>query len=189
MSPNISSKLTLVWYTRNVFLLVFVVATSIFINACTTLKSDSDSQGIRVEDEGLVIDPFYQIPGSPETPEKSPDSDQSEEARYSQPTTSSSHISSESTSQTVLALLNQAKLQEQTGNSERAAAVIERALRIEPNNAQLWHRLALLRLQQGKLALAESFAAKSSALARDDERLRRENNTIIEQARILQGKE
>ena len=154
------------------------------LSACVGGKKDSG--GIKVEEEGMVIDPFYDVP---ETPESNLDSYQSGDERYPQPTTTAPNISTQATSQTVLALLNQAKIQEQAGDSERAAAVLERALRIEPRNAQLWHRLALLRLQQGKLGLAESLAAKSSALAGDDDLLKRKNNTIIEQARILQGKE
>ena len=61
------------------------------------------------------------------------------------------------------------------------------ALRIEPNNPQLWYRLALLRLQQGKLDLAKSLAAKSSALAQGDEDLQVKNRTIMEQVELLQG--
>lgn len=156
------------------------------LNGCTGLGDKKDSGGIQVDDEGLIIDPFYDVP---ETPESNLDSYPDGDERYPQPSVEAPNISTKPTSQTVLALLNQAKIQEQAGNSERAAAVLERALRIEPKNAQLWHRLALLRLQQGKLGLAESLAQKSSALARDDDLLKRKNKTIVDQARILQGKE
>ncbi len=168
---------------NNILLISILV---LFINACTGVGGKKDTGGINVDDEGMVIDPFYDVP---ETPESSLDSYPGGDERYPQPSASAPGASVTPTSQTVLALLNQAKIQEQSGDSERAAAVLERAIRIEPKNAQLWHRLALLRLQQGKLELAESLAEKSSALARDDDLLKRKNNTIIEQARILQGKE
>jgi Flp pilus assembly protein TadD len=123
----------------------------------------------------VEIDPFYQIP------DKEPD-EQSPSMR------SAPQVSSKSTSGTVLALLSQAKEQEKSGNPEKAAAVLERALRIEPKNAQLWYRLALLRLQQGQLDLARSLAAKSIALAQGDEDLKVKNRTIIEQVDLLQGR-
>jgi len=169
-------------FRNSKFLLISIIVLA--MSACVGGKKDSG--GINVYDEGMMIDPFYDVP---ETPESNLDSYQSGDERYPQPSTTAPNISTQPTSQTVLALLNQAKIQEQAGDSERAASVLERALRIEPKNAQLWHRLALLRLQQGKLGLAESLAAKSSALAGDDDLLKRKNKTIIEQARILQGKE
>jgi Flp pilus assembly protein TadD len=88
---------------------------------------------------------------------------------------------------TVVALLNQAREQQRSGKPERAAAVLERALRLDPRNAHLWHELARIRLQQGLLSQAESLAAKSTSLARDDESLVRSNETIIEQVKILRG--
>lgn len=88
-----------------------------------------------------------------------------------------------SSSQTVVALLDQANAQQQAGHPERAAAVLERALRIEPKNANLWHQLAVIRLQQGRFSLAQSLAAKSSSLASDDWQLKEKNNQLIQQAR------
>lgn len=81
---------------------------------------------------------------------------------------------------TVIALLSQARYQQSTGHPERAAAVLERALRIDPKNARLWHELARIRLLQGKLSLAESLVAKSNALAQHDDALRDENSEIID---------
>ncbi|MCI0506575.1 MAG: tetratricopeptide repeat protein [Gammaproteobacteria bacterium] len=94
---------------------------------------------------------------------------------YSNETTSSSR--------TVLALLDQATKMEEAGNPEKAAATLERALRIEPRNARLWHRLAVIRYQQGQYTQAESLAAKSSTLAQDDWELKRKNAELIERVR------
>lgn len=64
-----------------------------------------------------------------------------------------------------------------------AAATLERALRIEPNNAALWSRLAEVRLRQGDRAQAEQLALKSSGLAGADVALKARNEQIIAQAR------
>ncbi len=87
----------------------------------------------------------------------------------------------------VSTLLAKVELQESQAHWERAAALLERALRIEPRNAQLWHRLAKVRLQQGRYAMAESLAQKSNALAKDDEALKRRNTELIEIARRAVG--
>ncbi len=83
----------------------------------------------------------------------------------------------------VSTLLAKVEIQESQAHWERAAALLERALRIEPRNAQLWHRLAKVRLQQGRYGMAESLAQKSNALAKDDEALKRRNAELIEIAR------
>jgi tetratricopeptide (TPR) repeat protein len=88
----------------------------------------------------------------------------------------------------VATLLAKADKREEQAQWERAAALLERALRIEPRNARLWHRLAKIRLQQGRYAMAESLAQKSNALAKDDEELKQDNAELIEAARGLSAK-
>jgi cytochrome c-type biogenesis protein CcmH/NrfG len=83
----------------------------------------------------------------------------------------------------VVTLVAKATKHEQQAQWERAAALLERALRIEPRNARLWHRLATIRLQQGRYGMAESLAEKSNALAGDNETLKRRNAELIEAAR------
>ena len=85
----------------------------------------------------------------------------------------------------VATLLAKADRQEYQAHWEQAAALLERALRIKPRNARLWHRLANIRLQQGRYGMAESLAQKSNALAKDDEELKRSNAELIEAARGL----
>ena len=157
-----------------------VLLALLLVHGCATVSTPGTQtvkdDGIEVHEQGVEIDPFYKVP----------DTDPGDRASGS--VQSAPHISSKPTSGTVLALLSQAKEQEKAGNPEKAAAVLERALRIEPNNAQLWYRLALLRLQQGQLDLARSLAAKSSALAQGDEDLQVKNRTIMEQVDLLQGR-
>lgn len=87
----------------------------------------------------------------------------------------------------VVALLNDAQQQAQAGHRGRAVAVLERALRIEPRNPVLWHRLASLRLQQQRYGQAESLALKSNSLAGSDEALRARNWQVIAEARQGRG--
>lgn len=79
----------------------------------------------------------------------------------------------------VIALLNDANLAMQIGRNDRAAASLERALSIEPQNAWLWHRLASTRFQQGDLSQAASLAAKSNSFAFPDRKLQAANWRII----------
>ena len=83
----------------------------------------------------------------------------------------------------VTALVAKAAQHEQRAQWERAAALLERALRIEPRNARLWHRLATIRFQQGRYGMAESLAQKSKALTKNDEALDRRNAELIDAAR------
>ncbi len=89
----------------------------------------------------------------------------------------------------VLALMNEAEASRTQGNFDTAVAKLERALRIQPRNAALWHELASVRLQQHKPRLAEDLARKSNTLARHDRALKRKNWELIARARHLQGNE
>ena len=62
----------------------------------------------------------------------------------------------------VTALVSAANQNTKAGDIESAAASIERAIRIEPRNATLFYKLALLRLKQSKPRLAEDLAKKSA---------------------------
>lgn len=87
----------------------------------------------------------------------------------------------------MVALLDNAGQQARSGQLDASAATLERALRIEPDNAVIWNRLALVRLQQGRPDQAESLAAKSNALAGSDRELQVRNWRIIAQARRARG--
>ena len=87
----------------------------------------------------------------------------------------------------VVALAQRARDDRRAGRHEAAAASLERALRIEPRNAFLWHRLAALRLAAGQPAEAEQLAIRSNSLTRDLPELRRRNWRLIAQARAARG--
>ncbi len=79
----------------------------------------------------------------------------------------------------IVALLNEADQFSKQGQSEKAAATIERALRIEPKNALLWHRLAVVRMQQQQWQQAIVMARKSNALAANNKQLKSDNWALI----------
>ena len=83
------------------------------------------------------------------------------------------------TSKAVKTLLQQADLQRSSGDLTGAAATLERALRIEPENAYVWNRLAHVRAKQGNGGLAAELAAKSNAFAGGDEAIKRDNDALI----------
>jgi tetratricopeptide (TPR) repeat protein len=83
----------------------------------------------------------------------------------------------------VIALLDRADGYHSAGDYGNEAATIERALRIDPNNARLWTRLAATRLQQGQPRQAEQLALKSNALAAGDTALQARNWRLVAKAR------
>jgi len=89
----------------------------------------------------------------------------------------------------VVALLEDAEQQSGAGRLDTAAVSLERALRIEPRNAQVWYRLARVRLEQGKLDQAEGLATKSMVLAGDNRQLRADNWRLVAQIRQRRGDE
>ncbi len=83
------------------------------------------------------------------------------------------------TSNAVNALLVEAKTHFERNEFEQAAAKLERALRIDPRNPILWHNLAGVRLKQEDWKRAASLAAKSNALAVNDNWLQVRNWMLI----------
>ena len=89
----------------------------------------------------------------------------------------------------VVALLNRANRESRAGRHGVAAASLERALKIEPRNAWLWHRLASARLAQGEPGAAASLAAKSNTLAAGDPRLQARNWRLIAEVHRRRGED
>lgn len=90
-------------------------------------------------------------------------------------------------SQPVATLMAKADSELSAGHLDRSAASLERAIRIEPRNPVLWHRLAAIRLRQGHYAQAESMASKSNSLIDANTPLARKNWQLIAEARRLVG--
>lgn len=86
----------------------------------------------------------------------------------------------------VLALLDDTDVHISEGNPDAAADSIERALRLEPKNPWLWHRLAALKLEQGLWQQAVTLAQKSNSLAAGYPALHKANVDLIAQAKKQQ---
>ncbi len=89
--------------------------------------------------------------------------------------------------QAVAALLDSADRHVKSNQLPEAGAALERALRIEPRNAGIWHDLAQIRLHQGEYQQAESLASKSTNLAGGNRALQARNWRLIAVARKATG--
>jgi len=89
--------------------------------------------------------------------------------------------------QAVVALLESADKYVKSNQLDKAGAALERALRIEPRNAGIWHDLAQIRLHQGQYQQAESLASKSNNLAGGNRALQSRNWKLIGSARKAAG--
>ncbi len=86
------------------------------------------------------------------------------------------------TGDAVKSLLVDARGAASSGNISRAESLLERALRIEPRNAVLWHYMAKMELHQGRYNKAIGMAAKSNSLVKNDKMLLADNWRIIAHA-------
>jgi len=82
----------------------------------------------------------------------------------------------------IQSLLSEARQAFEKKEYERAASVLERAIRIDQYNAVLWHNLAGISLKQEKWAKAASLAAKSNTFAHHKRYLRARNWVVIANA-------
>lgn len=83
----------------------------------------------------------------------------------------------------VLAILQKAEDQAKMRRLDLSITTLERALRLEPRNPLVWHRLAAAHLQQKNYQQAAHLATKSNALIGADHPLRAQNNSIIAKTR------
>ncbi|SHE21463.1 tetratricopeptide repeat protein [methanotrophic endosymbiont of Bathymodiolus puteoserpentis (Logatchev)] len=87
----------------------------------------------------------------------------------------------------VIALLADADNSYQQGNVDESVATIERALRIEPRNALLLYKLAVLKLAQEEPEQAINLAKKSALLAEGNSGLKKKNWLLIADIYEQQG--
>ena len=84
-------------------------------------------------------------------------------------------------------LIETASQQYADGQLDQAAATLERALHIQPNNPATLHYLGVLRLQQGQYEQAETLALRSNLRVGNNHALRSRNLQLIEAAHKAQG--
>ena len=115
--------------------------------------------------------PFPQTPGAPPNPPPGSGGATAQAPQAPPPQPSARpparefHLGPAST-----ALVSQAHKQAATGDFGLAAATIERAMRIEPDNPLLWIELGRVRLTAGDNSQAESMGRKALASATGDPR-------------------
>lgn len=84
----------------------------------------------------------------------------------------------------VVALVRTASDETRAGRYDAAAGALERAIRIEPGDPELWARLAEVRLRQGQPRQAEATALKAVSLAGPDRRdLKARGYLLVAEAR------
>jgi tetratricopeptide (TPR) repeat protein len=84
-------------------------------------------------------------------------------------------------------LIQKADRYSQEKRYPQAAALLERALRIRSRDAEIWHKLANVRYQQGHYVQAESMAKKSLSLAHGSRQMKMQNWELIVRIRQKQG--
>ena len=84
-------------------------------------------------------------------------------------------------------LLASARQNERTGQFSQAEMMLERALRVEPRNARLWHEMAQVKFEQKDYGQAVQFCIKSNSLAGKDYDLIQQNWLLMEKAYLEQG--
>lgn len=75
----------------------------------------------------------------------------------------------------------------QAGQFNRAEMTLERALRVEPRNARLWHEMALVKYGQGDYGQTVQFCLKANSLAGRDSALIRQNWQLMSRAYAKMG--
>lgn len=93
----------------------------------------------------------------------------------------------QSTSPAVMSLIKQARADAINGDIDKAMLRLERAVRIEPANATVWHYMAKLYLQQDNFKQASGYASKSNSLAKDNAPLILDNWRVISHAKYRMG--
>lgn len=81
------------------------------------------------------------------------------------------------------ALLMQGRQQAAAGNYPLATSTLERALRINPNDADIWYELGRVKLDQGDYVQAENMGRRALGLAGSDSLRRALCDELIEAAR------
>lgn len=87
----------------------------------------------------------------------------------------------------VVALLDRAQSEADTGKPDAAGASLERALHIEPRNPWVWQQLAQMRLNEGLYDQAIGLARKSNSFSGGKRRVQAVNWQIIAKARVAKG--
>lgn len=83
----------------------------------------------------------------------------------------------------VVELSTQARAALDDSRPDDAVQLLERAIRIEPQNGALWHELARAHFQRGNYEQARQLATRSNALLSGSSTLKSRNDELIDAAR------
>ncbi|MDH5546027.1 MAG: tetratricopeptide repeat protein [Gammaproteobacteria bacterium] len=78
-------------------------------------------------------------------------------------------------------LVRDAQTAERQGDIDKAISIVERAIRIQPQNAYLWYQLAQLQYEKGNYTKAIQLARRSDSFAGSDMQQRELNRQLIAQ--------
>ena len=84
-------------------------------------------------------------------------------------------------------LLSDAEQALESGDYKRAELQMERAMRVDPRNGQVWHFMARIRYEQGDYYQTVQFCLKSNTLASQDRSLMKQNWILLERAYTMLG--
>lgn len=164
----------------------FLLSTGCTTNAATRAKGEDRSLTEPDYGSTVIITPPENAkttsPTVETTPYVTPPAPQSSPQQHASSVHSSSNANAAVTS-----LVSSADNSIRHGDYRAASAAIERALRLDPKNAHLWHRLAQVRLRQSEYAQVESLSLKSNALSNGNKPLMARNWSLISKARRLSG--
>lgn len=174
---------------RYISLILFVFAT--FLLAGCTTSPFSDHQPAQVEDRSRPAEEPHKastgkveeraVTGTKEAPvTETPVEEKPVTVPEEKPL-------QEKSNPAVIALLDNADQYAAAGQNSRAVASLERAIRIDPKNPVLWHKLGYLHLQENNWVQAIAMAKKSNVLAVHDRSLQASNWLIIARARESLG--
>lgn len=149
-------------------LLLLVLAT---LNACASLDPPATPAPVETREVPRTAAPA----AAPVVRSPLPDSS---EARGSAPEPPPAPPAPATPASTLLAQVDAAIT---AGELERAGALCERALRIAPRDAQLWYKLASIRLQQLRYDDADGTARRALSFAGADAALTRAINALLAQ--------
>lgn len=80
------------------------------------------------------------------------------------------------------ALFRQAQSAQQTGKYAEAEMLLERALRIEPQNPHYWYAMAQAKYQQGQYPQSIQFCLKAESLAGSQPQVAAESRSLLRRA-------
>ena len=165
---------------------MFLLSTGCTTNAATRAKVEDRSLTEPNYGSTVIITPAENAKTTSPTVETTPYVTPPAPQPLPQQHASASHSSSNANA-AVTSLVSSADNSIKHGDYRSASAAIERALRHDPKNADLWHRLAQVRLRQSEYAQVESLSLKSNALSNGNKPLMARNWSLISKARRLRG--